>query len=85
MPNSAHFSGVDVRRGMDVYATDGAFLGCVVRVETRYRGTHVPAALGGIVDSIVVGQPWRPWGRRRVPAGGVRNVSMERVVLADGA
>lgn len=83
MSKGGTFNCAEVRWGMDVYAADGAYQGCIVRVEVRHRDRLVPAARKS-VDSIIVGQPWRPWRRRRVSAGEVGNVSMERVVLSDG-
>jgi hypothetical protein len=123
---SSHpFDARDIRRGMDVYAEDGHYLGVVLTVAvsptptsaTRHPaqsslgftgeslGPAPTAELGNtgpflqrrpdfqsradgapmIDGSITVGRWFGLIGRRSVPAAAIQNVSMERVILADGS
>jgi sporulation protein YlmC with PRC-barrel domain len=82
MSGSGRFGGHDVRRGMDVYDEDGLYLGSVVRVEIRPDDGLASVCAGGPGGAMVVGEAWRPWGRRRVDVRRVKNVSMERVILS---
>lgn len=78
------FGDHDVRRGMDVYDEAGGYLGSVVRVELRRRDALSSGHPQSSIEALVVGTPWRRWRWRRVDARQIRNVSMERVVLANG-